>query len=151
MTDKKPKESNSVTPYLVVNDAAKAIEFYKFVFGAKEEFRMDMPDGSLMHAALRIGDSQIMMTQQREGMANEPTKSSTYVYVDDPDAAYKRATDKGAKSVMAPDNMFYGDRTAAFTDPFGQNWTVAVHIEDVSREEIEKRAAKLFGDKNKAA
>lgn len=153
MTDKKPKESNSITPYLILKDAAKAIEFYKSVFDAKEDFRMDMPDGTLMHAALRIGDSQFMLTEERPNMGKSyaATKSTTYVYVNNPDATHKRAVEKGAKSVMEPDNMFYGDRTACFTDPFGQDWTVALHVEDVSREEVEKRASKLFGDKNKAA
>src|SRR5262245_6628737 len=134
MVQKKPEGSNSVTPYFTLKNADKAIEFYKHVFGAREEFRMDGPDGKLMHAALQIGDSKIMLTEERpewtkgkKGMG--PTTSCTYVYVDDPDAALKRAKEKGAESVMEPADMFYGDRTACFIDPFGQVWTVALHVE----------------------
>jgi PhnB protein len=133
-----------------LKDADKAIQFYKDVFGATEQFRMDGPDGKLMHAALKIGDSQIMLTEdrpesRRKGM--EPSKSSTYVYVDDPDAAFKKAKAKGAESVMEPADMFYGDRTACFIDPFGQVWTVALHIEDVSDEEVRKRGKEMFSKK----
>src|SRR5688572_3816608 len=138
---KKPEGFNNVTPYFVIKNAEKALEFYKYVLGAKEEFRMDGPDGKIMHASMIIGDSKIMMTEERpewnkgkKGMG--PTTSSTYVYVDDPDAAFKRAKEKGAEVVMEPADMFYGDRTAAFIDPFGQNWTVALHVEDVSDEEM---------------
>lgn len=101
-----------------------------------------------MHVALKIGDSQIMMTEERPEWAAKGhgvTKSSTYVYVDDPDAALERAREKGAQIVMEPADMFYGDRTACFTDPFGQTWTVALHIEDVSDEEVRKRGAAMFG------
>lgn len=147
--DKKPKESNSVTPYFTLKGADKAIEFYKYVFGATEDFRMDGPDGKLVHAALRIGDSQIMLTEERpewtkgkKGMG--PTQSNTYVYVDDPDAAFKRAKEKGAEVVMEPADMFYGDRMACFRDPFGQQWTIAVHVEDVSEEEVRRRGKEMF-------
>lgn len=147
--EKKPKESNSVTPYFTLKGADKAIEFYKHVFGATEVFRMDGPDGKVVHAALRIGDSQIMLTEERPEWTKKngmgPTQSSTYVYVDDPDAAFKRAKDKGAEVVMEPADMFYGDRTASFTDPFGQNWTVALHVEDVSDEEVRRRGQEMFG------
>lgn len=146
--EKKPNESNNVTPYFTLKGADKAIEFYKYVLGAREEFRMDGPDGKLIHAALRIGDSQIMMTEERpewtkkKGMG--PTQSSTYVYVDDPDAALKRAKERGAEIVMEPADMFYGDRTACFIDPFNQVWTVALHIEDVSDEEVRRRGKEMF-------
>ncbi len=149
MVDKKPKNSNNVTPYYTIKNADKAIEFYKYVLGAKEEFRMDGPDGKVMHASMIIGDSKIMFTEERpewtkgkKGMG--PTTSSTYVYVDDPDAALKRAKEKGADVVMEPADMFYGDRTAAFIDPFGQSWTVAVHVEDVSDEEMKRRGKEMF-------
>ncbi len=149
MVDKKPKESNNVTPYFVLKGADKALEFYKYVLGAKEAFRMDGPDGKIMHAALKIGDSQIMITEERpewnkgkKGMGL--TQSSTYVYVDDPDAAFKRAKEKGAEVVMEPADQFYGDRTACFIDPFGQIWSVALHIEDVSDEEVRRRGKEMF-------
>jgi PhnB protein len=144
---KKPEGSNNVTPYLTLKGANKAIDFYKYVLGAKEEFRMDMPDGSLAHASLVIGDSKIMMTEERPEWAAKGqgvTKSSTYVYVDDPDAAFKRAKERGAEVVMEPANMFYGDRTACFVDPFGQSWTVALHVEDVSDEEMRRRGKEMF-------
>lgn len=144
---KKPEGSNNVTPYFIIQGADKAIEFYKYVLGAKEEGRMDWPDGKVMHASMIVGDSKIMFSEERpenkckKGMSR--TTSSTYVYVDDPDAALKRAKEKGAEVVMEPMDMFYGDRTAAFTDPFGQNWTVAVHVEDVSAEEIRRRGKEM--------
>ena len=98
-----------------------------------------------MHASLRVGDSQIMMTEARAEMAcNKPSTSATYVYVDNPDETLERARTKGAKVVMEPMDMFYGDRTACFDDPFGQNWTVAVHIEDVSEEEMKRRGKEMF-------
>ena len=147
MPKKQPQDSNTVTPYFVVKGADKAVEFYKAVFGAKEEFRMNGPDGKIMHVALKIGDSKIMMTEDRPemNMSMGVTKSSTYVYVDDHDAALKKAKKRGATAVMEPADMFYGDRTACFTDPFGQVWTVALHIEDVSNAEIKRRGKKMFG------
>lgn len=147
MVDKKPRESTNVTPYFTLKGADKAIEFYKYVLGAQDDFRMDAPDGKVMHVSLKIGDSKIMFTEERPEMKMNMgvTKSSTYVYVDDPDAAFKRAKEKGAKIVMEPADMFYGDRTACFTDPFGQTWTVALHVEDVSQQEMKDRAAKMFG------
>lgn len=150
MVAKKPKESNNVTPYFILSGADKAIEFYQDVLNAKEEFRMNWPDGKIMHAALRIGDSQIMITEERPEHAKnrkgmERTRSSTYVYIDDPDAAFKRAKDHGADVVMEPADMFYGDRTACFIDPFGQTWTVALHVEDVSEDEMKRRGKEMFG------
>ncbi len=149
MVQKKPGGSNSVTPYLTLKGADEAIEFYKYVFGAREEFRMDGADGKIMHAALQIGDSKIMLTEERPemNMSMGATKSSTYVYVDDPDAVFKKATEKGAKPVMEPADQFYGDRTACFVDPFGQIWSVALHIEDVSDDEVRRRGKELFSKK----
>lgn len=149
MPDKKPNDSPSVTPYLTLKGAEQAYEFYKYVLGAAEDFRMDMPDGTIMHASLKIGDAKIMLTEYRPEWAREEgmgvTKSSTYVYVDSPDAVIERAREKGARVVMEPADMFYGDRTACFIDPFGQTWTVAVHVEDVSVEEMRRRGAAMFG------
>ena len=146
---KKPEGSNNVTPYFVLKDAHKALEFYKYVLSAKEEFRMDGPDGKIMHASMIIGDSKIMITEDRpewnKGKKDiDRTSSSTYVYIDDPDAALKRAKEKGAEAVMEPADQFYGDRTACFIDPFGQVWTVALHVEDVSDEEMKRRGEKMF-------
>lgn len=148
MVQKKPKDSNNVTPYLTVKNADKAIEFYKDVLGAKQEFRMDRPDGKIMHAALRIGDSQIMLTEECEEMSKMgSTRAFTYVYVDNVDEAFKCAKEKGAKVVMEPADQFYGDRTACFIDPFGQIWSVALHIEDVSDEEMKRRGQEMFAKK----
>jgi PhnB protein len=147
MVQKKPEHSRNVTPYLALKGADKALEFYKYVLEAKDDFRMDMPDGSLMHASLQIGDSKIMMTEycpEWDKMNQGPTKSSTYVYVDDLDAALERAREKDAEIMMEPADMFYGDRTACFRDPFGQIWTVAKHVEDVSDEEMKRRGKELF-------
>lgn len=147
MVQKQPSDSNTITPYLTVKGAEKAIEFYKYVLKAEEEFRMDMPDGTVAHVSLIVGDSKFMMTEERPEwakMGQGVTKSSTYVYVDDPDATLKRAKEKGAKVVMEPADMFYGDRTACFVDPFGQSWTVALHVEDVSEEEMLRRGKEMF-------
>lgn len=148
MTDKKPANSNNVTPLLTVKDADRAIEFYKDVLGAKPEFRMDMPNGKVAHASMRIGDSEIMLGELQPDMRwSKETRASTYVYVDDPDAVFKKAIEKGAKAVMEPADMFYGDRTACFTDPFGQDWTVALHVEDVSEDEMKRRGQEMFSNK----
>jgi PhnB protein len=149
MTEKQPEGYNTVTPYFTLKGADKAVQFYKDVLGAEEEFRMDGPDGKIMHVSLTIGDSKIMLAEERPdmNMGMGVSKSSTYVYVDDPDAVFKRAKDKGAKAVTEPSDQFYGDRTACFTDPFGQTWTVALHIEDVSDEEMRERGKKMFANK----
>lgn len=145
MTAKKPEHSNNVIPYFTLENADKAIEFYEAVLGAKLEFRMDGPDGKVMHASLRIGDSEIMLTEARpQSFCNKVSSTSTYVYVDNPDETLNRARDKSAKIVMEPMDMFYGDRTACFEDPFGQTWTVAVHIEDVSADEMKRRGKEMF-------
>lgn len=146
---KKPENSNNVTPYFTLKGADKAIEFYKYVLGATEEFRMNCPQGKVAHASMRIGDSQIMLTEERPEWAKgrkgyTATQAATYVYVDDPDATFKRAKEKGAEVVMEPGDMFYGDRTACFADPFGQIWTVAKHIEDVSEDEMKRRGKEMF-------
>ncbi len=149
MTAKKPENSKNVTPYFTLKDVDKAIDFYQDVLGAKLEFRMDGPDGKVMHASMRIGDSEIMMTEHRpDSFCNKLTAAATYVYVDNPDEAVERARQKGAKVVMEPMDMFYGDRTACFDDPFGQNWTVAVHVEDVPPEEMQRRGKEMFSKNN---
>lgn len=144
MYSKLPEGLNRLTPYFILKDAVSAVDFYKYVFDAKEEFRLDAPDGTIIHAALIVGNSKFMMTEERAPMTQGISKSSTYLYIDDPDSAYKRAIEKGAHGIMEPENMFYGDRTACFIDPFGQTWTVALRIEEVSEDEIRKRAKKLF-------
>ena len=132
-----PDGYHTVTPYLVVPGVARLIEFLKQAFDAKETERFDRPDGGVMHAQVRIGDSMIMMG---EPMGNfEPMPAMVYIYTEDTDALYRRALHAGATSVMEPANQVYGDRNAGIKDPCGNLWWIATHIEDVSPEELAKR------------
>ena len=106
MPQAQPENSNTVTPYFILKNADQAIDFYKYVLNAKEEFRMDTPDGKVMHASMRIGDSEIMMTEQYAPMSAEITKSSTYVFIDDPDAALERARERD--EAPGPGNVLKG-------------------------------------------
>jgi PhnB protein len=144
-----PKDYHSVTLGLTVRDAAKAIEFYKQAFGAKEISRMAGPGGKIGHAELQIGDSRIMLGDEFPGGARSPmslggTTFSLYVYLPDVDSAYKQAVAAGAKSDMAPVDMFWGDRYAKVTDPFGHFWGLATHTKDVTAEEMEKGAQAMW-------
>jgi PhnB protein len=132
-----PEGYHSVTPFLTVEGAAKAIDFYARAFGAVEKFRMPGPEGKIMHAELTIGDSTIMLT---DAMRDPPTLSSFYVYVPDADAAFERAVKAGAKVKMPLADMFWGDRYGSLKDPWGNTWAIATHIEDVPPEEMPKRA-----------
>jgi PhnB protein len=143
-----PDGYSTITPSFAVEGAQKFVDFLKQVFGAKERFRMDGPAGKIMHAELAVGDSVIMLG---EAMPPQwPAKSnSLYVYVDDVDTTYKRAIQAGATSVREPSNQFYGDRSGAVTDPFGNSWGIATHVEDVPPDELKKRAEefqKKFAD-----
>lgn len=144
-----PKGYNSVTPYLIMTDAAKAIEFYKKVFDAKVRMRMD--HGSKVgHAELKMGDSIIMLADESfEKGAISPnggTGISILLYVKDVDSVFKKATSSGAKVVREIENMFYGDRICSIQDPFGHQWSIATHIEDVTPAKLKKRAQALFGN-----
>jgi PhnB protein len=139
-----PEGYHSVTPLLCLKDADQAIEFYKKAFGAEESFRMPTPDGKVAHAEIRIGDSTVMVT---EAMQEPPTSSSMYLYVPNADAVYERAVSAGATPVMAVAGMFWGDRFGRVTDPFGVRWGIATHTEDLSPQEINKRAAEAFKQK----
>jgi uncharacterized glyoxalase superfamily protein PhnB len=133
-----PDGYSTITPTFTVEGAQKFVDFLKQVFGAKERFRMDGPGGKIMHAELAIGDSVIMLG---DAMPQWPAKSnSLYVYVEDVDSTYKRAIQAGATSVKEPANQFYGDRSAGVTDPFGNSWGIATHVEDVPPDELKKRA-----------
>ena len=142
-----PDGYHTVTPYLVQEDADAAIAFYKEAFGAEEIYRMPSPDGRLMHAEIRIGDSIIMLSSEfpeMGGTARSPKSAgchtgSLLILTEDADAAFKRAIDAGATSVMPLENMFWGDRYGKVKDPFGHEWQIATHIEDVSPEEMQKR------------
>ncbi len=145
-----PEGYRTVTPYLIIRDAAKAIEFYKKALGAQEIFRMPMPNGKLAHAEIKIGDSMIMMADENpEWGASSPqalngTPVGIFLYVPDVDATYKQAVDAGATPTMPPADMFWGDRYGKLKDPFGHEWSVGTHKEDVSPEEIGRRQEAFF-------
>lgn len=141
-----PEGYHSVTPYLVVNDAKKAIEFYEKAFGAKEIMRMDGPAGKIGHAEIKIGGSPIMLSDEMPGSDVRSPQSlggctaSVFLYVNDVDSVFKQAVSAGAKSNMAPADMFWGDRFGKLTDPFGHSWALATHKEDVAPQEMAKRS-----------
>ncbi len=138
-----PDGYHTVTPYLVVPRAADLIAFLKEAFGAREVHRMTRPDGTLMHAEVRIGNSAVMMGEPTSEFG--PMPSSLYLYVEDCDAVYQRALGAGGVSVMEPTDMpFAGERYGGVKDPSGNIWWVATHIEDVSPEEQGKRAEVFF-------
>ena len=143
-----PEGYHSITPYLVMSGAVNALEFYKKVFGATELLRMPMADGRLGHAEIRIGDSVIMMADEHPEMGYRGPKSyggtpvSIMVYVEDVDAVSEKFVAAGGKVQRAVQNQFYGDRSGTFEDPFGHVWTIATHVEDLSPEEMERRAPK---------
>jgi PhnB protein len=136
-----------VTPYLIVDDAGAAIEFYKSVLGASERARMAGPDGKVGHAELDIGDSVVMLADEHPEMdARGPkavggTPVSLHVYVEDVDSVFERAIEAGAEALRPVEDKFYGDRMGDFEDPFGHRWHVATHVEDVLPDEMEQRAA----------
>jgi PhnB protein len=138
-----------VTPYLAVNDANAAIDFYTTVFGARERMRMDAPGGKVGHAELQFGDSLVMLADEFPEMGNRSPRSvggtpvTISVYVDDVDAAFDRALRAGAKELRPLENQFYGDRTAQIEDPFGHRWSISTHIEDVPPDEMQRRAAEM--------
>ena len=141
-----------VTPYLCVDDAAKAIEFYTAALGAEERVRMPSPDGRIGHAELGLGDSVIMLADEFPDMGAISPKTvggtpvTIHVYVEDVDDVCARAVKAGAKELRPVENQFYGDRTGWLEDPFGHRWSVASHIEDVSPEDMEKRMAAEFAN-----
>jgi PhnB protein len=145
-----PKGYHTVTPSLVVAGAAKAIDFYKKALGAQEVMRFPGPDGSLMHAEIRIGDSTIMLGDEMpEHGGRGPkliggTPVSFFVYRDNVDAAWKRALDAGGKPIMPLIDQFWGDRAGCFEDPFGHRWWLAQHVKDMTAEELQKSAEAFF-------
>jgi PhnB protein len=146
MTKPIPDGYHTVTPYLVFDDAAEAIEFYKKAFGAKERLRMEAPGGQIGHAELEIGDSLVMLADAFPQSTTRPpselggTSAGVFLYVDDVDAVVKRATDAGATVTMEVADQFWGDRFGSVKDPFGHSWSVATHVEDVPPEEMAERA-----------
>ena len=140
-----PDGYHTVSPYLAVDDAEKAIEYYTKAFGAKETVRMEGPDGRIGHAELKIGDSLVMLSDPFPQASTTPpkelggTSSSIFMYVEDVDAVVQKAVDAGATVTMEVEDQFWGDRFGSITDPFGHNWSIATHIEDLTPEEIEER------------
>ena len=145
-----PDGYHSVTPYLSIKGAAQAIEFYKRAFSATELFRLVAPSGEIGHAEIKIGDSPIMLADPcEEGPFRNPqslggSSVGLHVYVEDVDALFVQAVDAGAKAVRPVQDQFYGDRTGTLEDPFGHVWFLATHKEDLTPEEINRRAEALF-------
>ena len=147
-----PSGYSSVTPYLIVEGATEAIEFYKQVFGATERMRLPMPGGKIAHAEIQIGDSVVMLADQptdpttgglKGPNAMDGTAVIIHLYIEEVDSVMEKAIKAGAKQVRPVANQFYGDRSGIFNDPFGHVWNVATHVEDLSPEEMEKRMAEL--------
>lgn len=143
-TTKIPQGMHTVTPHLICAGAAEAIEFYKQAFGAVELSRMLSPEGKVMHASIRIGDSVIMLndeTPQWESYGPKHLKGSPvtiHLYVEDADAVFAQAVKAGAKATMPPEDMFWGDRYGKVEDPFGHQWSIGTHVRDVAPEEMQK-------------
>lgn len=148
-----PDGYHSVTPYLICRGAAKAIDFYKQAFGAKELFRIDGPGDSVGHAEIKIGDSPVMLADEFPEMQARSPESyggspvSIMLYVEDVDKVVDRAVANGAKVVRPVQDQFYGDRNGTLTDPFGHTWTIATHKEDLSSEEMKRRAEAMTANK----
>ncbi|GAA0406691.1 Dot/Icm type IV secretion system effector PhnB [Pseudomonas veronii subsp. inensis] len=143
-----PEGYHSVTPYLGINKAAEAIEFYKKAFGATQVMRLDMPDGRVGHAELRIGDAAIMLGTPCDEMSlsnpTERTSVALQLYVTDVDAQFKQAVAAGASALSEPEDRFYGDRSGSVKDPFGHLWYLATRKEDLTEEQIRQRAMAMF-------
>ncbi|MBI3413933.1 MAG: VOC family protein [Verrucomicrobia bacterium] len=145
-----PDGYHTATPYLIVNGGTRAIEFYQKAFGATEVLRVNAPGGKLGHAEIQIGDSRIMLADEfpeydaRGPEAFGGTPVSLMLYLEDVDAVVARAVSLGAKILKPVQDQFYGDRSGTILDPFGHKWTIATHIEDMSSEEMARRAAAMF-------
>ena len=146
-----PDGYHSVTPYLIMDDATRALDFYKKALGAVELMRMPAPNGRIGHAEIRIGDSPVMLADEHPEIGAKSARTiggspvSLMVYVEDVDARVAQAVAAGATLSRPVANQFYGDRTGGVDDPFGYHWYLATHVEDVPPDELEKRAAKAMG------
>jgi PhnB protein len=149
-----PDGYHSVTPYLSIQGASEAIEFYKRAFNAAELFRLDAPDGKIGHAEIKIGDSSVMLADScAESPSHNPkslggTSIGLHVYVEDVDALFAQAIGAGARVVKPVQDQFYGDRNGTLEDPFGHVWFIATRKEDLTPEEINRRAEAFFKKNN---
>ena len=143
-----PAGYHSVTPYLIIKGAAKAMQFYQSAFGAQQLMRLDGPDGTIMHAEIKIGDSHIMLADEMETHRGPQTLGGTPVslmlYVEDCDQVFTAALAAGAMQTRPLENQFYGDRCGTLVDPFGHVWSIATHVEDVTPEEMNRRFAEMM-------
>jgi len=145
-----PDGYHALTPYLVLKNAAKALEFYRDAFGAEELYRMPMPGGRVAHAEMKVGDSHFMLADESPEMGylgpQEPGKVpvSLLLYVEDVDARFRKAIAAGAVEHRPVENQFYGDRSGTVIDPFGHMWSIATHIEDIPPEEMQRRMAEMM-------
>jgi PhnB protein len=144
-----PDGFHTLTPYLICKGGGDAIAFYEKALGAKELFRMPGPGGSVMHAELQVGSSRLMLADENPEQGSQSPKTLggspvvTFIYSEDVDGAFNRAVSAGATVKMPPTDMFWGDRLAAVVDPFGHEWQMATHKEDVSAEDMQKRMAAM--------
>jgi PhnB protein len=147
-----PDGYTTVTPYLVVRGAADAITFYKKAFGAQEIMRMPGPGGRIMHAEIKIGNAMLMLAEEAPEMGNKSPQAlggspvSIFLYVPDVDKTFQQAVSSGAQSKMAPADMFWGDRFSKLTDPYGHEWGIATHKEEVAPAEMAKRQEEFFAN-----
>ena len=152
-----PKGYHTLTPYMTVRDAARAIEFYKQAFGAEEKGVMKGPDGKVMHAELRIGDSLFMLADEYPEFGSLSPQSSggsgmgLHIYVEDVDSSFDRAIKAGGKVEMPVSDMFWGDRYGKLVDPFGHKWSIATHKQDLSAEDIEQAQSEFMKHMPKSA
>jgi PhnB protein len=148
-----PEGYHSVTPYLIVSNAGRALDFYKSAFGAKEMIRMEQPGGRIGHAEIQIGDSRVMLADEFPEMGAKSPDSlggspvGLMLYVQDVDSQFRQAIAAGAKEVRPVQDQFYGDRSGTLVDPFGHQWTLGTHKEDVSDEEMKRRMAAAFAQR----
>lgn len=151
MVEPIPDSYPQLMPYLIVDGAAAAIDFYTRVFDATERMRMAGPGGKLGHAEIQIGDAVVMLADENPEMdirgpaAIGGTSVHIHVYVEDADAVFERAVRAGARPLRPVEKQFYGDRSGRFEDPYGHRWNVATHVEDVPEDEMQRRAAELAG------
>jgi uncharacterized glyoxalase superfamily protein PhnB len=152
-----PPGYHTVTPSIVVAGADRALDFYKKAFGAEEIMRFPGPDGTIMHAEMRIGDSVVMLGDEMPEQGGRSPKSiggtpvSFFVYRENVDAAWQQAVDAGAKTIMPLADQFWGDRTGCLEDPFGHRWWLAQHVQDLTAEELQKNAESFFSQMQPAS